>query len=108
MTVNVALVAFPPGVVTVILLVTAPVGTVAVICLSEFTTKLAALLPKVTFEAWINPVPLITTFEPTGPVVGERPEIVGTTIYFLSLVRVPLPVVTVTGPEVPAGTIAVR
>jgi hypothetical protein len=44
------LVAVPPGVVIAILLVFAPVGTVAVTCVSEFTVKLvAATPPNVTF-----------------------------------------------------------
>jgi|SRR5579872_854850 len=42
--------ALPPGVVTTILPVTAPVGTVAVTCVSEFTVKVvAAMPPNVTF-----------------------------------------------------------
>ena len=53
--------AFPPGVVIVILLVTAPTGTVAVTEVSEFTTNVAFLLPKVTLDAWIRPFPVITT-----------------------------------------------
>ena len=47
----VALLALPPGVVIEILLVTTPAGTVAVTCVSEFTTNAAFLLPKVTFVA---------------------------------------------------------
>ena len=46
------LVAVPPGVVTTILPVFAPVGTVAVICVSEFTVKMVAFTaPNVTFVA---------------------------------------------------------
>ena len=53
MTVKVpALVAVPPGVVTVILPVFAPDGTVAVILVYELTTKLAVTPPKVT---WLRP-----------------------------------------------------
>ena len=46
----VALVAIPPGVTMTILPVFAPVGTVTVTSLSEFTVKLAALPPMVTRE----------------------------------------------------------
>ena len=42
------LVAVPPRVVIVMFPVTAPVGTVAVTCVSEFTTKLALTPPNVT------------------------------------------------------------
>jgi hypothetical protein len=45
-----ALVAFPPAVVIAILPVTAPVGTVAVISVSEFTVNVVAFTrPKTTF-----------------------------------------------------------
>jgi hypothetical protein len=44
----VALFAVPPGVVTEIFPVTAPVGTVVVICLSELTVNGAALVPNFT------------------------------------------------------------
>ena len=42
------LVAEPPGVVTLIFPVVAVAGTVAVICVAEFTTKVAATLLNVT------------------------------------------------------------
>jgi hypothetical protein len=46
---TVELVAVPPGVVTAIFPVMAPIGTVAVTCISEFTVKVvAATPPKVT------------------------------------------------------------
>jgi hypothetical protein len=46
----VALAALPPGVVIAIFPVFAPVGTVAVTCVSEFTVKLVAFTPpNVTF-----------------------------------------------------------
>jgi hypothetical protein len=40
------LTALPPGVVTPILPVLAPVGTVAVICVQQCTVKLVALAPQ--------------------------------------------------------------
>ena len=56
------LLATPPGVVIAILPLTAPVGTVAVICVSELTVNVvAATPPNVTFDVCVRPVPLITT-----------------------------------------------
>ena len=56
------LLATPPGVVIAILPLTAPVGTVAVICVSELTVKVvAATPPNVTFDVCVRPVPLIST-----------------------------------------------
>ena len=46
----VALVAVPPGVVMVIFPVLAPVGTLAVTCVSLFTVKLADFVPNFTLE----------------------------------------------------------
>jgi len=43
------LVATPPGVMIVILLVIAAVGTVAVTCVAELTTNVAVTSPNVTF-----------------------------------------------------------
>ena len=56
----------------------APVlGTVAVIWVGELTVKLAATFRSVTELAPVKFVPLIVTFEPTGPLDGLKPEIVG-------------------------------
>ena len=62
-TVNVPeLVALPPAVVILTFPVTAPVGTVAVTCVPEFTVKTVALTPpKVTLLAPVSPVPVIVT-----------------------------------------------
>ena len=51
--------------------VTAPVGTVAVTVLL-FTVKLVAVAPNVTFVVPVKPAPVITTFVPTGPLIGEK------------------------------------
>jgi hypothetical protein len=56
--------------------------------------------------------PLISTSVPTGPLVGEKDEIVGdplgVTVKLLALVADPFPFVTVMAPVVaPAGTVAV-
>src|ERR1700680_1916456 len=69
----VALMAFPPGVVIPILPLLAPVGTVAVTCVSEFTvTVVATTAPKVTFVVLMRPVPVIATDVPTGPLEGLK------------------------------------
>ena len=106
---NVAtLVATPPGVVMVILLVIAAVGTVAVTRVAELTTKLAVTSPNVTFVVCVTPLPLMTTFVPTGPLVGLKLDMLGMTLKILLLTRIPVGVVTLTAPVVPVvGTIAV-
>jgi hypothetical protein len=115
------LVAVPPGVVTLILPVVAPVGTVAVICVAEFTVndvavvvlnftelvvKLAPLIVPLKF------VPVIVTDVPTGPKVGVNELIVGAgtgvTVKLVVLVFCPAAVYTWIGPVVaPTGTTAV-
>jgi hypothetical protein len=65
-----ALVAVPPGVVTVMGPVVAPAGTVAVICVFEFTVKLAEVPLNVTAVAPVKPVPVIATEVPTGDAAG--------------------------------------
>jgi hypothetical protein len=114
-----ALVAVPPGVVTEIFPVVAPVGTVAVIFVAELTENDVALTPLNFTDVVVNPVPLkfvplIVTDVPTGPLVGENEEIVGAgtvvevTVKTEELVAVPSGVVTLIGPVVaPAGTCAV-
>ena len=108
----VALVAVPPGVVTVIFPVVAPLGTVAMILVPDpFTeNEFAATPPNVTAVAPVRPVPLIVTEVPTGPLDGENEEIVGAaavvvTVKFVALVAVPLGVFALIGPVVaPVGT----
>jgi hypothetical protein len=71
--------------------------------------KLALTPLKLTAVAPVKFVPLIATLVPTGPLVGEKPVIVGalTTVNALALVAVPPDVVTRSGPVVaPAGTVA--
>ncbi len=105
----VVLLALPPLVVTAIFPVVAPVGTVAVICVSEFTVKVADFPLKVTLVAWVKPVPVIVTDVPTGPFGGAKLVTVGFTLNVCELVRVAVPVVTVTEPvSAPAGTVANR
>ena len=72
-TVNfVLLVAVPPFVVTPIFPVAAPEGTMAVICVSEFTVKLAATLPNFTLVAWVRLTTVMTTGVPAVPCGGEK------------------------------------
>lgn len=73
----VVVVAVPPGVVTAIGPVAAPVGTVAVSDVSDATVNGALVPAKVTLVAPVSPVPLIVTVVPTGPLVGLNDEIVG-------------------------------
>src|SRR5207237_932689 len=104
-----ALVAVPPGVVTLSGPVVAPAGTVAWIAVAEVTVKVALTPLNVTEVAPLKFVPLIVTLVPTGPLVGEKLAIVGplTTVNELVLLAVPPGVVTLTGPVVaPAGTVA--
>src|SRR6266853_7004762 len=67
------LLAIPPSVVMLIVPVVAPVGTVAVTCVSEFTVKDEASVPlNLTNEAPVKLPPVMTTLVPTGPLVGEK------------------------------------
>src|SRR5947208_3509548 len=105
------LVAVPPGVVTLIVPVVAPLGTVAEIEVDEVTEKLTALVPlNVTAVAPVKLVPVIVTLVPTGPLVGVKLVIVGglaVTVNELVLVAVPPGVLTLMGPVVaPLGTVA--
>ena len=69
-----AVVAVPKKVVTAILPLTAPVGTVAVSCVSLFTTKGAATPPKLTAVVPANPVPFRITLLSAAPEVGRKPK----------------------------------
>jgi hypothetical protein len=86
------------------------VGTVAVICVAEFTVNVvAATLLNMTAVAPVRLVPVILTDVPTGPNVGVNEVIVGAAM--VKLVRldpVPPGVVTLIGPEVAVeGTVTV-
>jgi hypothetical protein len=108
-----ALVAVPPGVVTEIGPLVAPLGTVAVTCVDEFTLKLEAATPlNPTPLAPVKLVPVITTLVPDAPPAGEKPVIVGGrdgfTLNELAVVAVPAAFVTEIVPVVvPEGTVAV-
>ena len=102
----VAVIAVPPGVVTEIFAVTAPVGTVVVTCVSEFTVNVAATVPNFTALACERLVPVITTEVPTEPLVGENFLMVGVTLNFCGVTKFPAGITTVTLPVVApvAGT----
>jgi hypothetical protein len=110
-----ALVAVPPGVVTVIFPVLALWGTDAVICVAEATLKTALAPPKATAVAPVKFVPMIVTVVPGGPEVGENELIVGEgggggpTRNVPELVAVPVAFVTAIGPlEASFGTVTCR
>jgi hypothetical protein len=99
----------PMGVETLTAPVMAPTGTVAVIWVALFTVKAAAVPWKVTAEALVKLVPMMTTELPTIPLVGLRLVIVGTGNVTVKVwpLEVPPGVVTVTLPVVaPVGTTA--
>src|SRR5438094_701983 len=104
-----ALLAVPPGVVTLIGPLVAPAGTVAVIAVAELTVKLALTLLNSTAVAPLKLVPLIVTLVPTGPLLGVKLEIVGglMTVKLAALLGVASEAVTMIGPPVaPAGAVA--
>jgi hypothetical protein len=73
-----AVVATPPGVVTEIVPLVAPAGTVAVIWVAEFTVKVVAFVPwKLTIVAPVRFVPGIEIDAPTAPEFGEGVPTVG-------------------------------
>ena len=70
----------PAGVITVTSTVPVPAGLSAVIVVSLTTVKsVAAVVPKSTAVAPVNPVPVIVTKVPpaAGPLVGLMPVTVG-------------------------------
>src|SRR5207247_394054 len=83
-----ALVAVPPGVLTWIGPLVAPLGTVAVIWVLVFTVKLAAVPLKRTAVAPVKLVPVMVTEVPTGPLVGVNELIVGGAVVAVKLVAV--------------------
>ena len=110
----VPLVSVPEGVVTEIFPVFAPEGTVAVIFVSELTMNVAVVPLNFTLFAPVNPVPLIVTEVPTGPLFGEKDVIFGAapaplvTVNCVALVAKPSGVTTLIRPVVaPGGTVAV-
>jgi hypothetical protein len=72
-----ALVAVPPAVVTEIFPATAPLGTVALICVADCTLNNADRLPNLTELAPLKLVPVIVTELPVIPDAGENELTVG-------------------------------
>ena len=72
-----ALVAVPPGVVTAMGPVVAPVGTAVLITVSVSIVKVADIPLKVTRLASVKPVPLTVTCVPSAPLAGVNELIVG-------------------------------
>jgi hypothetical protein len=73
-----ALVPVPAGVVTEILPVTAPLGTVALIWMPDTNVTVAeAFVPNLTVAPGTKPVPLIVTVPPVIPDVGVKELTVG-------------------------------
>ena len=107
------LVPVPYGFVTAIGPVVAAEGTVAVICVSELTVKLALTPLNVTAVIPAKFPPVIVTEELAMPLAGVKEVIEGEpsperTEKLLALAAVPLEVTTLIGPVVaPAGTVAV-
>jgi hypothetical protein len=104
------LVAVPPGVVTLILPVEAPEGTVAVIWVEDSTVKVAATPLNRTELAPVKSVPVMVTTVSTRPEPGENLAMVGTHGIEKSavLTAVPRGLVTLISPvEAPEGTVAV-
>ena len=65
----------PPAAVIAMGPVFAPLGTVAVACVSEFTVKLALTPLKCTFVVCVRLTPVMVTGVPTGPLVGLKLKI---------------------------------
>jgi hypothetical protein len=71
------LVVDPPALVTVTGPLVAPLGTVAVTVLVDFTVKEAGVPLKATAVVPTKLPPLIVTFWPTFPLAGAKPTITG-------------------------------
>jgi hypothetical protein len=99
------LVPVPADVITLIVPVDAVIGTVAVICESLLTAKVALVVPIVTFDAPVKLVPVITTLLLGNPIVGAKLDIPGITLNELVLVAVPAALVALILPvTAPDGT----
>jgi len=77
--------------------------------LSLVTVKVAFTPPKVTLLAWVNPLPVMVTGVPTGPLVTLSPVTAGRTLKLWLLRSVPVEVSMLTSPvSAPTGTFTVR
>jgi len=101
-----ALVAVPPGVVTEIVPVVAPVGTVVEMWLASVTEKVADVPLNFTAEAPVKFVPVRVRAAPTCPLDGEKLVSVGpatVTVKLLAEVAVPCDVTSEILPVTAAG-----
>ena len=97
------------GVFTLIQPLKAPPGTVAVICVSEFTVKLAGTRKKVTALAPVKLVPVIVTVVPIVPPAGANELMCGLMVKLAADAAEPKELVSVMGPLVaPLGTLALN
>ena len=104
------LVAVPPAVVTVILPVEAPFGTLAVICVAESSVNVEAIPLNFTLLAPVKFVPVTVTCMPGRPLFGVNDAIVGgggITVKLVALSTLPAALLTLILPVVaPTGTVA--
>jgi len=107
--VNPATVAVPPGV-TTLTVPEAPEPTTAVMVVAELTVNdVAVIPPKLTAVAPVKSVPVIVTDVPAPPLVGVKDVIVGAGINVNPANDADPPtVVTLTSPDAPVPTVAVR
>lgn len=99
----------PRPLVTLIVPVVAPTGTVAAICVSEFIAKVAAVPLNATFVAAAKLPPVNVTLLPMIPLVGVNAVIDGgpVTVKLLELLPVAAELVTLIVPVLaPLGTLA--
>jgi hypothetical protein len=97
----------PAAVVIVMDPETAFAGTTAVSDVSEFCVNVAFVPLNFTERVPVRPVPIMNTFVPTVPFVGEKLVIPGSTVNVVLLLSVPATLVTVILPLIAAaGTIA--
>jgi len=105
-----ALVTVPPGVVTAIGPVLAPLGTWAMISFALSSVMTVAATPlNVTADSFDRFVPVMVTFVPIGPIIGLKLPIVGAriTVNVVALVAVPAGEITEINPvDAPTGTVA--
>src|SRR5262245_13849062 len=103
-----ALVAVPPGVVTLSVPLVALAGTVVVIWVLETKWNVAATPLNLTELVPVKPVPMMVTPVPTTPLPGLKLTMLGLMTRFPALTPVPADVVMAIFPVVaPAGTVAV-
>jgi hypothetical protein len=97
------------GVFTLIQPLSAPPGTVAVICVSEFTVKLAGTRKKVSAVAPVKLVPVIVTVVPIVPLAGVNELMCGAMVKLAADAAEPKELVSVIGPlAAPLGTLALN